>query len=83
MLTHRLQILLDEGQYRLLTTEAERCRSSVAAIIRQAIDRRLQDNLAKRKAAIEAILAAEPIELPADPMDIKRELQEARDRFQC
>src|SRR5487761_1764434 len=38
MLTHRLQILLDEGRYRRLAREAERRQASVATVIRGAID---------------------------------------------
>jgi hypothetical protein len=34
-----------------------------------------------RRLAIEAILAAEPIEVPADPCDLRREIDEARGRF--
>lgn len=81
MLSHRLQILLEEDQYRQLSREADRCGSSVAAVIRDAIDHRLHDDLGRRKAAIDAILAAEPMEVPEDPQDIRRELDDAHDRM--
>jgi hypothetical protein len=34
-----------------------------------------------RRQAIEAILAADPIDVPADPRDLRREIDEARGRF--
>jgi hypothetical protein len=80
MLTHRLQLLLEERQYRQVEAEAKRCQTSVAAVIRDAIDRRLNDDDARRRAAWEAILAAEPAPVPDDPADIKREYWEDRER---
>jgi len=75
MLTHRLQLLLDEDRHRRLTEEAERRHTSVAAVIRDAIDKSLIDaRMARRRAAIDAILAAEPVEVPDDPEDLKREI---------
>jgi hypothetical protein len=80
MFERRLQILLDEGRYRRVSAEARARGTSVAAVIRDAIDRALPVDLdAKRKAADE-LLAAEPIPLPDDPMELKREIREARYR---
>jgi hypothetical protein len=75
MLNHRLQLLLDEDRHRRLTEEAERRHTSVAAVIRDAIDKALPDErLARRRAAIAAILATEPMPVPDDPEDLKREI---------
>lgn len=82
MLTHRLQILLEEDRYRQLVREAQRRRTSVAALIRQAVDREISADLDRRKAGVAAVLAAEPIDLPSDPADLRRELDEAHDRLQ-
>ncbi len=78
MLDHRLQILLDEGRYRKVSREAERRGLSVAAVIRDAIDQ--LPAAATRRSAIDAILAAAPMPLPADPSDLRRELDVAHDR---
>jgi len=80
MLDHRLQILLEEKQYQQLKAEAKRCHSSVAAVIRDAIDRRLNADDARRWAAWREILATEPAPVPADPSELKREYLEDRDR---
>jgi hypothetical protein len=79
MMEHRLQILLDEARYRKIAREAERRGTSVAAVIRDAIDR-LPDSADARRAAAEAILAAEPMPLPDDPADLRRELDAAHIR---
>lgn len=78
-LTHRLQLLLDEEQYGRVAAKAERDKTSVAAVIRNAISRDLDDAAARRRAAGEAILAAEPMPVPHDPADMKREIYEAFD----
>ena len=78
-LTRRLQILLDEEQYHRVAAKASQERTSVAAVIRHAIDRDLDDVDARRRAAADAILAAEPIEVPEDPEDLKREIDEMYD----
>jgi Arc/MetJ-type ribon-helix-helix transcriptional regulator len=53
---------------------------SVAAVIREAIDRMPTDRDA-RKEAIAAILAAEPMPVPAHPAELRRERDEAHDRI--
>ncbi len=79
MLTRRLQLLLDEERYDRLAAEAERRHISVAALIRDAIDQALPESrAARRRAAIEAILAAEPMPVPADTADLKREIAQTR-----
>jgi hypothetical protein len=60
--------------------EAGRRSVSIASVIREAIDR-LPTGVDRRKAAIEAILAAEPMEVPEDPAELRRELGAAHDRL--
>ena len=80
MMTHRLQLLLDEDRHRRLVSEAERRHISVAAVIRDAIDQALPDaKLARRRALLDAILAAEPMPVPDDPEDLRREIEELHD----
>jgi len=79
MLTHRLQLLLDEEQYQRLAREAKRRDASVAAVIRDAIDQALaspESRAERRRRAIDAILAAQPLPVPADPEDLRREIDE-------
>ena len=78
-LERRVQILLDEPRYRKVFVEAKRRNVSLAAVIREAIDR-LPAEAEGRRAAIADILAAEPMPVPADPADIRREIDEARGR---
>lgn len=78
MLDHRLQILLDDVRYQKLAREAGRRGVSIAAVIREAIDR-LPEDAAIRRAAVEAILAAEAMPVPADPAELRRELDAAHD----
>jgi hypothetical protein len=81
MLDHRLQILLDDERYRKVVREAERRGVSIAAVIREALDR-LPTEVELRRAAIQAILDAEPMPLPCDPAELRRELDTAHDRSQ-
>ena len=78
-LDRRIQLLLDEPRYRKVTGEATRRHVSVAAVIREAIDR-LPATADRRRAAIAEILAAEPMPLPTDPADLRSELDGARER---
>jgi len=52
---------------------------SLAAVIREAIDR-LPAEADRRRAAIADILAAEPMPLPADSAELRRELDGAHER---
>lgn len=79
MLNHRLQLLLDEDRYQRLTDEARRRDISVAAVIRDAIDHALawpESKAERRRRAIDAILAADPMPVPDDPGDLKREIRQ-------
>jgi hypothetical protein len=72
-LERRVQILLDEPRYRRVASEA-RCRHvSVAAVVRDAIDQ-MTSGADSRRDAIAAVLAAEPMAVPSDPADLRREL---------
>jgi hypothetical protein len=77
-LDRRVQLLLDEGRYRKLAGEAKRRHVSVATVIREAIDHMPAD-ADHRRAAIAEVLAAEPMPVPVDPADLRRELDTARD----
>ena len=82
MLNRRMQILLDKGRYEKVARLARRRGVPAAAVIRDAIDQ-LDDEQEweARRRAIEAILAATPMDVPEDPADLRRELDEARARF--
>lgn len=81
MLTHRLHILLDEDRWQRLDREATRRKVPIAVVVRDAIDEALPGgNAAARRAAADAILAAEPMPVPDDPADLAREIEDARAR---
>ncbi|HET7769829.1 MAG TPA: antitoxin [Chloroflexota bacterium] len=75
-----MQLLLDVGRYRKVSREAERRGVSVAAVIRDAIDR-LPTAPETRRAAIAAVLRAGPMPVPDDPRELRRELDAAHDRL--
>jgi len=79
MCAHRLQILLDDERYERVTSLARDRKVSVATIIREAIDRGLPAPPRRRAAAVQRILAAEPMPLPG-PVELRTELDEARGR---
>jgi hypothetical protein len=78
-LERRVQLLLDEPRYRKVAGEAKRRHVSVASVIREAIDR-LPATADQRRAAIAEVLAAEPMLLPADPAELRHELDAAHGR---
>jgi len=63
MLTHRLQLLLDDERYRRVQTLARQRGTSVASVIREALDRGLPATQRRRSAAARRILAAEPMQV--------------------
>jgi hypothetical protein len=77
-LERRLQILIDEPRYRRLLARARERDTSVSAVIREAIDVAIPDDLAKKRAALKRILAAEPMPVPATVEELKAELDEIR-----
>ena len=76
MLTHRLQLLLDDERYERVHALARQRGTSVATIIREAIDRGLPSAQRRRSAAARRILAAEPMEVA----DLLGELDGVRGR---
>lgn len=75
-LERRVHVLLDEPRYRKVSSEAQRRQVSVATVIREAIDQ-LPASADLRKRAIDQILAAEPMQVPREPAELRRELDEA------
>ena len=80
MLERRLQILLDDERYRRVEGIARARGTSVAAVIREAIDRGLPETPSVRSSAAQRILSAPGMEVPTDPADLRRELDELRAR---
>jgi hypothetical protein len=78
-MTRRLQLLLDEDQYRRVADVARRQRTSVAAVIREAIDRGLAPSSDRRAKSARAILAAPPMDVPGVD-ELLDELAELRGR---
>ncbi|CAN5484868.1 antitoxin VapB7 [soil metagenome] len=77
-LERRVHLLLDEPRYRKVSEEAGRRHVSVASVIREAIDR-LPEGADRRRAAILEVLAAESMPMPADPSQLRRELDLAHE----
>jgi hypothetical protein len=77
MYERRLQILLDDARYRRVSAAAKARKTSVAAVIRDAIDQALPVDLDSKRQAWRELLAAEPIPVPDDPRDLKREIEDA------
>lgn len=79
ILERRVHILLDEPRHRKVSAEAQRRNISVATVIREAIDQ-LPESHDRRRQAIGRILDAEPMPVPTDPRDLRRELDAAHER---
>jgi hypothetical protein len=79
MLDRRLQVLIDGEHYQRLEDEARARGVPVAVIVREAVDAYLPVTGEERAAAIERILAAEPMAVP-DVAGLKAELDELRGR---
>jgi hypothetical protein len=80
MLTRRLQILIDEPRYRRLHAEARERKTSVAAVIRDAIDQAVPATGSRRSRAARAILSADPMPVP-DVQELRREREAAHTRL--
>ena len=76
MLTHRLQILIDDERYERVRAVAQQRGTSVASVIREALDRGLPATRRGRAAAAQRILDAAPMEVG----DLLTELDELRGR---
>ena len=79
MLTRRLQILIDEPRYRRLRAEARERKTSVAAVIRDAIDQALPATASRRARALRTT-SAEPMDVP-DVEELRAELDAAHTRL--
>lgn len=81
MMGRRLHILLDDARYERVAARAERQGVSVAAVIREVIDRGLPATDDRRRAAaLRRILDADPMPVPDDPADLRAELDAAHER---
>lgn len=79
MLTHRLQLLLDDERHERVSALAKQRHVSVAAVIREAIDRGLPATPHHRAAAARRILDAPEMPVP-EPAALREELDELRGR---
>lgn len=78
-LDRRLQLLLDEERYQRVAALAGQRGTSVASVIREAIDRGLPRPDEQRRQAGQAVLEAAPMKIP-DLAGLLAELDELRGR---
>lgn len=81
MLSRRLQVLLDDERYERLARRAAERGTSIGMLVRDAIDATYPTVDPEKRAAADAILAAEPMPVPVDPADLKREIAETRSKW--
>lgn len=79
MLDRRLQVLIDADRWGRLEREAERRGVPIAVLVREAIDERFPGDAERRRAALQALLDAEPMPVP-DPTGLREELDAIRAR---
>lgn len=79
MLDRRLQVLVDRARWDRLEREARRRGVPVAVLVREAIDERFPGDAEERRAALDAILEAPPMEVP-EPDELRAELDAIRGR---
>lgn len=79
MLTDRLQVLIERAQRERLEIEAAQRGTSVATLVREAIDLTFPPSLPRRRSAAAAILDSEPMPAP-DLDELHRELDALRGR---
>lgn len=79
MLDRRLQVLIDEDRWTRLEREASHRGVPVAVLVREAIDERFPARAEERRAALQAVLDAEPMEVP-EPAQLRQELDSIRSR---
>lgn len=70
-MTRRLQILMDERRYELLERESHRTGRSVADLIRESVDVVYGVDRAERRAALDNLLAEEP--MPVEDWDVMKQ----------
>ena len=78
-LDRRVQLLLDEERYDRVAALARERKTSVAAVIREAIDKGLPSTEQRRVRAARLVLQAVPMEVPEVP-ELLAELAELRGR---
>jgi hypothetical protein len=79
MLNRRLQVLIDQDRWVRLERESERRGVPVAVLVRDAIDERYPSGAPERRAALQAVLQAEPMTVP-EPDELHEELEAIRAR---
>lgn len=79
MLARRLQILIDDERHRRISAVARERGVSVATVVREAIDRGLQNPHARRQAAGRRLLDAPDMPVP-EPSELGDELNDLRAR---
>ena len=79
MLERRLQILLDEARYQRVAAVAKARGVSVASVIREAIDRGVPSEDARRTAAARTLLDAPDMPVPGLD-ELRGELDQLRSR---
>jgi len=77
--SRRLQILVDEDQYRRLEAVAAQRKVSVAVVVREALDDKLPSGPDARRRAMEVILSAPPMPV-GSPEELRQELEALRGR---
>jgi len=78
MYERRLQILLDDVRYRRVAAAARARKTSVAAVIRDAIDQALPVELETKRQAWRELMEMEPMPVPETVEELKRELDDIR-----
>ena len=79
MLDRRLQVLIDGERWARLEHEAARRKVSVSTVVREAIDDRYPGDADQRRAALQAVLDAEPVGV-TDPDQLRAELDDLHSR---
>jgi len=75
LLTHRMQILLDDARYQRLEHRARKQGTSIALLVREAIDVAYPAEGVSRAEAAAAFLAEPPMDLPEWPI-LKGEIED-------
>ena len=78
-LTRRLQILVEERRFARLADLARQRGTTVAALVREALDHTFQDEWRDAAGAAESFLARKPIDL-GDWADAKQDIEDSLER---
>jgi hypothetical protein len=78
MFERRVHILLDDARYWRVAADARQRRTSVAGVIRDAIDQALSIDPKRKRRAADELLAAEPTPVPETVEELKAELRGSR-----